>query len=758
MALARDKAFAQIDRLLAQGKSREAAQAIRELTGESPHDASILNRVGDLLVKHRRTGEAIALFERAADELAAAGFFPKAIAVCRKVLRLEPERLAATERIGVYFARQKLAGEARRHLMAAAERRLAAREFGKARAAYDTLVQLDPADSGLRIRLAETLALEGKRDEAGYHLLQLGATLQGSPGERERVYRRAAELLPGRPEPLAGLVGALVDAGKRVEAVTVLEEAFARHGALPTLTVELIGLYESSGRRSDALDLLSRLDALETPAASLDRILSPFVARGESEVVWERLRPQMSASITSEHELRKRVAVLDHLADLEPRGHAPALELLADVLEANGDRESAARAVERLVLALRGSGEDAAARALTGRLRGLDPDSKLLGRLGAAGPPSPETPHEAAEAGFDDQAGEVEPPVEAEAPAVPLTRADEEFVSGRVTQAEILEKYGLQEKAVQQLVDIVERFPGHVEAQERLVRIRETEGDGAALRDARVGLALALRAAGRHEDARAVARAAEQAATLPPDVRGTLRRLKLVAPAPVSAPSAPAVERRLRRAHPAEPPQEVVIAFEDEPAPGLAECVEDTPEALAHDPSTDLSDLAAALESELFAEDIEPIHPEAAAEQSLEELFTEFRRRVDAEVGADDFRTRYELGIGYKEMGLVEEAVAEFEVALASPKLATDASAMIALCLRERGRFAEAVEWYRRALGTLSEDLEARRGLEYDLAEALIESGDREQARDVFQSIAGADPEFRDVRERLAEIDGLAAR
>jgi len=139
-------------------------------------------------------------------------------------------------------------------------------------------------------------------------------------------------------------------------------------------------------------------------------------------------------------------------------------------------------------------------------------------------------------------------------------------------------------------------------------------------------------------------------------------------------------------------------------------------------------------------------------------LFTEFRRRVDAEVGADDFRTRYELGIGYKEMGLVEEAVAEFEVALASPKLATDASAMIALCLRERGRFAEAVEWYRRALGTLSEDLEARRGLEYDLAEALIESGDREQARDVFQSIAGADPEFRDVRERLAEIDGLAAR
>ena len=67
--------------------------------------------------------------------------------------------------------------------------------------------------------------------------------------------------------------------------------------------------------------------------------------------------------------------------------------------------------------------------------------------------------------------------------------------------------------------------------------------------------------------------------------------------------------------------------------------------------------IAAALDEELFTDDPLGDAPASESEESLDEVFAAFRERVDEEVSADDFRTHYDLGIGYKEMGLIDEAI-----------------------------------------------------------------------------------------------------
>jgi tetratricopeptide (TPR) repeat protein len=173
-------------------------------------------------------------------------------------------------------------------------------------------------------------------------------------------------------------------------------------------------------------------------------------------------------------------------------------------------------------------------------------------------------------------------------------------------------------------------------------------------------------------------------------------------------------------------------------------------------PSADEDDLAAmtaALEEELFEDDDEPLLPRESSEQSLEDIFAAFQQHVQQEVGSEDYRTHYDLGIAYKGMGLIEEAVAEFEIAARSGEVRWEALSMIALCRRERNEVETSIAYYRKAIAAASRDPRALASLQYDLAEALLQIGNTAEALDAFRSVLEEDPGYRDVRGRVSELE-----
>ena len=113
--------------------------------------------------------------------------------------------------------------------------------------------------------------------------------------------------------------------------------------------------------------------------------------------------------------------------------------------------------------------------------------------------------------------------------------------------------------------------------------------------------------------------------------------------------------------------------------------------------------LAEELEKELADEAIAEESAEISAPQgevSLEDIFREFKKGVEQQLSAEDYETHYNLGIAYKEMGLLDDALHEFEVALSGKgrKKEIDCLTMIGVCHLEKGEPAAAVEAYQRAL------------------------------------------------------------
>jgi tetratricopeptide (TPR) repeat protein len=143
----------------------------------------------------------------------------------------------------------------------------------------------------------------------------------------------------------------------------------------------------------------------------------------------------------------------------------------------------------------------------------------------------------------------------------------------------------------------------------------------------------------------------------------------------------------------------------------------------------------------------------------LKEVFDEFRAEL-GEMGAEDedLETHYSLGIAFREMGLLEEAISEFQkVAQASDRgrpfrYTMQCCTLLGLAFMEKGQPAIAAIWYERALKTPGNDPESTLALRYDLGVAQESAGEPEAALKSFSQVYAMNIDYRDVADRIAAL------
>ena len=112
----------------------------------------------------------------------------------------------------------------------------------------------------------------------------------------------------------------------------------------------------------------------------------------------------------------------------------------------------------------------------------------------------------------------------------------------------------------------------------------------------------------------------------------------------------------------------------------------------------------------------------------------------------------YDLAIAYKEMGLLDDAVAELEIVRRAGRMPVESFAvLLATCKLGLGRPLEAAVVLEEALSGAGDD-ESTVSLRYELGEALLAAGKPAEALDAFRKVASFDPNYRDVGERISEL------
>ncbi|HRG99121.1 MAG TPA: tetratricopeptide repeat protein, partial [Polyangiaceae bacterium] len=136
----------------------------------------------------------------------------------------------------------------------------------------------------------------------------------------------------------------------------------------------------------------------------------------------------------------------------------------------------------------------------------------------------------------------------------------------------------------------------------------------------------------------------------------------------------------------------------------------------------------------------------------IEEVFAKFKQGVETQVAEDDSQTHYDLAVAYKEMGLIDDAIREFDTASRDQEMECVCQSMIGSLELARGNMTEAVEAFLRGLNAPVKEPQQETLLLYELGNAYEAKKMPREALAYFQKVVRKDPRYRDVAERITHL------
>src|SRR3954465_9554383 len=198
----REDTLKKAEKLLRQGKLEAAIAEYVRVTEEQPRDWNTANTLGDLYVRANQPTKAVEQYARIAEHFVQDGFYPKAAALYKKILKIAPGDEQAQLFLAEISAKQGLLVDAKTYFNAVAGRR---RARGDRKGADEITVRLgtiDPADVDARIAGARVLALSGEEKRAAALLRDLYADLIEK--DREAAMAALREAVRLNPSDLEG--------------------------------------------------------------------------------------------------------------------------------------------------------------------------------------------------------------------------------------------------------------------------------------------------------------------------------------------------------------------------------------------------------------------------------------------------------------------------------------------------------------------------------------------------------------------------
>jgi len=149
-----------------------------------------------------------------------------------------------------------------------------------------------------------------------------------------------------------------------------------------------------------------------------------------------------------------------------------------------------------------------------------------------------------------------------------------------------------------------------------------------------------------------------------------------------------------------------------------------------------------------------------AASVDLADMFGELKHELeeDAANPQEDPETHYNLGVAFREMGLLDEAIGELQKVCQAVDRGHDFPQLmqtytwLAQCFLDKGVPEAAIRWYEKALKLPKIDEETRTALNYELASSYEAGGNKTAALSHFMEVYGSNIDYRDVAERIKAL------
>jgi len=344
----------------AQGKIPEAIAEWKKLADLSPNDGAPYNAIGDLHLKKNASNEAIEAYFKAATAFRAGGVALKAIAVFKKVLKIDPNQFIAYKCLADLNAERGLTSNAVADYLALSKLYLKVNKFKEALETFRLVVKHDPVNLDAMRQIVDLCVKQNWQEEGGKASVDLGRACmsQNRLDEAKEALKKAKQLDPKNREAeqllqeiSTGNTGVFAAVASGAGTAGQVNPNALDKAAKPAL-LEYAMAQMSNGQYGPAEAALSELLSREPGESEVCRMLARVhlkagqivVARGEIQFFAE------TAIRSGEYKLAE--SMIQEFLEVNPTS-VTMLELLGKVHEESGDKATAAthygRAVEVLL-------------------------------------------------------------------------------------------------------------------------------------------------------------------------------------------------------------------------------------------------------------------------------------------------------------------------------------------------------------------------------------------------------------------------
>ncbi len=241
MASKKDATIARAHEYAAAGQFAKASATWRELLDGSPTDANVYNTIGDLCLKNKATADAVEAYTKAARFFLQEGFHLKAIALYKKILKLEPERADICTLLGDLHVVRGLMNNAIADYLAGAKVYVQKGHNTHALTLFRKIMKVDPRNMDIRLRMAELCRKEKLTDGAIAEYLTIGTEYQrlGQTNEARALYEQILTLSPSHAEARSRLDNPYQPGAEAASAVAPAAETPALKVEAPVAPIEV---------------------------------------------------------------------------------------------------------------------------------------------------------------------------------------------------------------------------------------------------------------------------------------------------------------------------------------------------------------------------------------------------------------------------------------------------------------------------------------------------------------------------------------
>jgi pilus assembly protein FimV len=466
----KQKVLSAAEKYVQQGKLQNAIAEYEKILKADPKDLTVLNTVGDLYARNGEADRATDCFKKVGDAYAAQGFTVKGIAMYKKIGKLKPS-LESVLKLAELYTQQGLFNDARAQYLQVAEEFLRAGELEQSVRIFQKILEMDPENVAMRVRLAEVYIRLGKKNDAWQIFSAAAETLRnrGSRSGAEEILQRMLTLDPGNSYALLLRARNALESGDATGAIPLFQKVHDLDSH-PDGMRDLLKAYLQTGRVGEAGPLAGKLLTLHNDTQAMFSYVDALLQNNSQEdavhIIEEcadRLLAENSAKV-----LEALRAVIGPLS-----GNSPALEKVLELFHKAGDQSHDSEVHELLAHASVQSGDLSRARDLYQELAEQEPQNSMhmqnyqqvVGMIGGGSTGSKLLTVEEGVVLVEE--------LEATAPPVDQQYSPEiaSALRAAITDTELFVSYNMPEKALGPLIAVLPIAPSDVRLNQRLAAL-----------------------------------------------------------------------------------------------------------------------------------------------------------------------------------------------------------------------------------------------------------------------------------------------